>query len=107
MNLVNFLGSVAISEKPLQLGLLFEWCDGGTLASTIDSADYKAGYTRDGYPVAQRIIVEIVNGVKYLHDHGIVHRNLKPESIMVRNTSTQSNSIEHFLHVPSLLQRKL
>lgn len=37
--------------------------------------------------LAKRIIIQIIEGLQYLHNHGLVHRDLKPENFLV----TKSN----------------
>ena len=85
---MKFFGSVVMSDKPLQLGLLFEWCGGGTLADEIFGAHNKPGYRQEGYGRAQQIAFEMLRGVKFLHSQGIVHRDLKPDNVMVSNGCT-------------------
>lgn len=81
--MVRFYGSVVMSTKPLQLGLLFEWCGGGTLSDEIFGAHGVPGNRQHGYRRSQQIALDMLNGLKFLHSQGIVHRDLKPENIMV------------------------
>lgn len=84
-NVVSFFGSVVVSRKPLRLGLLFEWCGGGTLADEIfNSSNLPAG-RQEGFARGQDVMLQTLNGVKYLHSLGVIHRDLKPENIMVGN----------------------
>lgn len=55
-----------------RLYLVLEICSGGDL------------YTRDPYTEeqAQKIIRSLLSAVAYLHDHDIIHRDLKFENIM-------------------------
>jgi calcium-dependent protein kinase len=56
---------------------VLELCDGGDL------------YTRSPYSEREsaRILQQILSAVRYMHDHGIVHRDLKFENIMFENNS--------------------
>jgi hypothetical protein len=82
-NLVKFYGSVVMSETPLRLGLLFEWCGGGTVANEIFGSYYAPGFRQEGYRRAQQIASDMLRGVKFLHSQGIIHRDLKPDNLMV------------------------
>ena len=40
---------------------------------------------------AANIIIQIANGIKYLHKFGIVHRDLKPDNIMIMQNNNKIN----------------
>ena len=82
-NLVKFLGSVRTSEEPLELGLLFEWCGGGNLAEMISDGNGFPPHNTKGFAEGKRIVREMLLGIAFLHSKGIVHKDLKPENIMV------------------------
>ncbi|PVF95792.1 Pkinase-domain-containing protein [Serendipita vermifera] len=42
---------------------------------------------------AQKVIKNILDGVKYLHEHDIVHRDLKPENILYRTKDATSDIV--------------
>jgi serine/threonine-protein kinase len=56
--------------------MVMEWCEGEPLRQIIDAG-----------PVAQeraiRIATSVLEALQYLHDNGVVHRALTPDSIMV------------------------
>ena len=56
-----------------------ELCSGGKLAAYIK--------TRGRIPEkeAKRLFVQILDGVKYLHSQGIVHRDIQPANILLKN----------------------
>ncbi|CEM06993.1 unnamed protein product [Vitrella brassicaformis CCMP3155] len=74
-NIVRLLGVCA--DKKHGLMIVTELCEGGSLASYL---------AKNGPPppdVRDRFVREICEGVQYLHDHGILHRDLKPGNILL------------------------
>ena len=58
--------------------LVCEFCDQGTLERQIESKDWDTDTNR-----CLKIIYEIGIGVFFLHKHGVAHRDLKPDNILV------------------------
>lgn len=60
-------------------GIVLEYCAGGDLFNAI----VKPGWKRS--PLSERycIFKQIAYGVKYLHDLGISHKDLKPENVLI------------------------
>lgn len=60
-----------------QIYIILELCDGGDLYTRLPYSEKRsAGITG-----------KLMSAVKYMHDHGIVHRDLKFENIMFENKS--------------------
>lgn len=78
-NLRKFYGSIAMSQEPLKLGLLLEWCGDMTLAALI----FKDGQTACKWATKQKIALQLADALRYLHSMGIVHGALFPDCIMV------------------------
>lgn len=48
-------------------------------------------------PVLVDIIVQIAHGMWYLHDHGVAHRDLKPQNVVVKTLTYPETTLEnHF-----------
>ncbi|XP_062509440.1 uncharacterized protein LOC134185619 [Corticium candelabrum] len=83
-NLVKLYGSIMLSPSPcLKLGLLFEWCGGGSLADFISRSQQQADDKRCNHERAGKTMKQILAGVKYLHARSMIHRDLKPENVML------------------------
>ncbi len=67
-------------EQVPELGMCIveEWIEGKSLASVLSEGKLSKIERR-------KILLEIISVVDYVHSQGIVHRNLKPSNIMLRN----------------------
>ncbi|CEM06989.1 unnamed protein product [Vitrella brassicaformis CCMP3155] len=74
-NIVQFLGVCTDGKHGLMI--VSELCKGGSLDK------YLAKNRRLPLDVRNRFVREICEGVQYLHDHGILHRDLKPGNILL------------------------
>ena len=86
-NVVAFYGSVSISDsdayEPPRLGLIFEWCGGGTLLDEISNRRLPSPAKPQGVQRGLEVVVQMASGLKFLHSRKVVHRDLKPENVMV------------------------
>jgi len=75
-----------VYESPTAIYLVQELCLGGDLFDRLDKQD-DVHYTEAG---CARIMKQIVDAVRYIHDKGIIHRDLKLENFMFSNDSPDS-----------------
>ena len=70
--------------------LVMEYCNGGTLLNALNN--YKA---KNGRPfteeITQYFMRQILSGVEALHNHGIIHRDLKLENILLNYNTNNHN----------------
>jgi mitogen-activated protein kinase kinase kinase len=97
-NLVKFYGSTVISNFGHQgkrhVALIFEWCHNKSLYHEIANERYpKPVCNPDGYKGANEIVLQLTDGLAYLHGNRVVHRDLKPENILVRRQAYMNRQI--------------
>ena len=61
-----------------RLYLMLEYCEGGDLSKLIS----KKGRLPEAE--AQRYLIDLVTGLKYLFEKGFVHRDLKPQNLLLK-----------------------
>jgi serine/threonine protein kinase len=77
-NIVQFIG-VSLTPQPL---IVMELVNGKTLSSLILKAANKNKH-RLPFGTKVHMLLQVVDGMIYLHNEKIVHRDLKPENILV------------------------
>lgn len=82
-HLISFYGSVILNNSPLQLGLLFEYFDGRTLADEIFHPSRMLSTHPDGVLRAKTIALHILSGLIALHNKQVRHGRLSTETIVV------------------------
>jgi len=85
----NIVQLYDIYETSNELFLVLEFIPGGEL---FDQIVERGSYSEHD---AAALIRQILEGIDYMHKHGVVHRDLKPENLLCSNTSsTQSSNIK-------------
>jgi Ca2+-binding EF-hand superfamily protein len=85
-NVVRLLDHFENSEY---IFLVMEYLSGGDLGNYLTKKKFK--FTEQE---AANIMVQIANGLNYLHKYGVLHRDLKPDNIMIANTEDVNPNIK-------------
>ena len=95
-NLVQFYG---IYQEASQAYIVMEFCEGGTLQNAL---------TQKNIPWSMRWqwALEITRGLAYLHDQGVLHRDLKAENVLLDRYGRAKLADLGVAQVDALLQEK-
>ncbi|KAG1691126.1 hypothetical protein DVH05_027201 [Phytophthora capsici] len=76
-NIVQFLGS---ASSPPRYCLVFEFMDGGTLSTLIRAKKGPLDFFR--------LATDMAQGMSYLHEHSVMHRDLKSSNVLLDGQGT-------------------
>ena len=74
-NLVNYR---TLEHRGNNHYIVMDYCEGGTLRNLLE---YSPQLTLNQ---SLKLIIDLLAGLKFAHDQGIVHRNIKPENILLK-----------------------
>lgn len=69
-----------------------EYCSGGTLSSFIK--DVAKGPLPE--PTVKKFLVQLLKGLKYIFSKNLIHRDLKPQNILITNIKDPQIKIADF-----------
>jgi len=74
-------------DKYTQLYIVLEYLQGGELLKAVCA---RSRYNEDD---ARELLLEIFEGIRYIHSRGIIHRDIKPENLILSSRGT-SNKVK-------------
>ncbi|CAK74127.1 unnamed protein product (macronuclear) [Paramecium tetraurelia] len=110
MNHQNILKLYDVFENKAQIYLITQLCRGGNLEQAIKKLEEPLPFL-----TVKVIFRQIVEGIKYMHDIGLMHRDIKPGNILFRKPvslkqfglSVQDGPLISDFGVSSLIQKQL
>ena len=87
-NIIHFIG---LQKTSSQYKIIMEYCNGGSLLSCLKNylEKYKKPFPEE---YVQHLMRQIVNGLIYIHDHDIIHRDIKLDNILVKFASEKDKN---------------
>ncbi|KAH0476457.1 MAG: hypothetical protein KVP17_004690 [Porospora cf. gigantea B] len=80
---INIVRLFDVIHRDNELTLVFEYLD-QDLKRLIDTCDGREGRPRGLHPTAIRsFMFQLVSGVEYCHHHKVLHRDLKPQNLLI------------------------
>ncbi len=96
----NVLSCRAIAQDELSYLLVLDYCEAGTLRSLLNGTLKTA--TPFSLPETKALIGDLLLGLSYLHQRGIVHDDLKPENIFLTYLSAKHHPTAPSIKTPSV-----
>ena len=76
----RYAGQVVVGSKQESVFLVFEYCD-YDLAALLDSCSTPPFSEAE----QKRLLIQLLDGVAYMHEHWVLHRDLKMSNILYHN----------------------
>ncbi len=80
LNHPNIVQAIDVGEAGGCHYFVMEYVEGKTIADDISAGNVF------GEEDALKIIIQVARALKHAHDHGVIHRDVKPKNIMISNT---------------------
>jgi serine/threonine protein kinase len=84
-NIIRYYDAVVLevpgihgTNQKAEIGVM-EYLDGGHLLDYLKS-------TGASENLKSKLLSDVLKGIQYLHEHGVIHRDLKPQNILIKNT---------------------
>jgi len=93
-NIIHFIG---LQETNSHYNIIMEYCNGGSLLSCLNKymKKYKKPFPEE---YVQHLMRQIVNALICIHDHDIIHRDIKSANILVKFASEGAKRNLNMMH---------
>ena len=90
----NIVKLYEVKENKDSFFLVMELCNGGSLSKCLEK--YKEKYNKPfSEEIVQYLMKQIVTAIKYCHSKKILHRDIKPDNILIKfNSEQEKNNID-------------
>ena len=82
----NIIRLINLQQTTNHYYIIMEYCNGGSLLKCLKKymSAFKKPFSQE---YVQHLMRQIVNGLTYIHDHNIIHRDIKLDNILVKFSS--------------------
>jgi len=87
---VNIVSIEDFHHGPRDMWLCMEWCEGGSLLMLVKQNGALAE------PTVQKLMKQLIGGIEYLHRRRIIHRDIKPDNLLLSSAEEMQLKIGDF-----------
>lgn len=77
------------SDDVLYTIVVMEYCNGGTLAQALQAGRFFANGKQPNLPLILMRAIDIAHAMEHLHQHCVIHGDLKPENVLLHMTHNE------------------
>ena len=87
----NIVASHDVYEYENEIQMVMECCEGGELYDAIQNSRTRNFLESNGEQSVAYIVKQLLSALEYIHSRGVVHRDVKPENILLVSKENASN----------------
>jgi len=87
----NIVASHDVYEYENEIQMVMECCEGGELYDAIQNSRTRNFLESNGEQSVAYIVKQLLSALEYIHSRGVVHRDVKPENILLVSKEIESN----------------